>query len=175
MTREEKRAVVTSLKGELERVPHFYLVDIEGLNAQETSALRRKCFESDLRLTMVKNTLFALALKELEVDYLDDLASVLNGSTSVIFSEVGNAPARLIKEFRKSGSKPLLKAAYVEESLYIGDDQLESLSVLKSREELIADVVHLLRSPMDRVVSGLQGGGQTLHGLLKTLGERDAA
>ncbi len=175
MTREEKQAAVAALVEALKRSPHFYVVDIAGLNASETSKLRRAIFEKNLSLCMVKNTLFRKALEQISFPELEAIVPVLKESSSIIFSEVGNLPAKLIKEIRKSNSKPLLKAAYVEESLYIGDSHLEVLSALKSREELIADVVYLLQSPAKRVVSALQSGGSTIAGLVKALSERDAA
>lgn len=175
MTREEKQAAVADLVEKLGQSPHFYVVDIAGLNAADTSALRRLVFEKDLSLCMVKNTLFRKALEQISFPALEELNPVLKDSSSIIFSSVGNSPAKLIKEFRKTNSKPLLKAAYVEESLYIGDSQLDALSTLKSREELIADVISLLQSPAKRVLSALQSGGNTIAGLVKALSERDAA
>ncbi len=174
MTREEKQQVITGLASKLQEYPHFYLVDLGGLNAEATSKLRRLCFSQDVQLIVVKNTLFKRALVEAEKSEIaENLSSVFHGETAVFFSEVGNAPARLIKEFRKEHEKPELKAAYVEESVYIGAEQLDTLATLKSREELIADVVSLLQSPAKNVISALQSGGQTLTGLLKTLGERE--
>lgn len=172
MTRDEKRAVIDSLSEKLNAHPHFYLVDIAGLNAADTSALRRKCHENDLELVVVKNTLFLKALGNCEKEGLEALEPVLRGSTSVFFSTVGNAPAKVIKEFRSTHEKPVLKAAYVEESVYVGDEHLSTLATLKSREELIADVVALLQSPAQNVISALQSGGRTLSGVLKTLSER---
>lgn len=175
MTRDEKRLLVEGLVEELKHYPHFYLVDISGLNAKETSDLRSLCFKSEVKLSVVKNTLFSKALLSAESPLYDELSTVLKGSTGVMFSESSSAPAKLIKEFRKKCSKPLLKAAYVEESLYMGDDQLSVLSALKSREELIADVICLLQSPARNVLSALQSGGQTIVGVLKTLSERASA
>ncbi|PIE83974.1 MAG: 50S ribosomal protein L10 [Bacteroidia bacterium] len=174
MTREEKSQVIASLAAQLQEFPHFYLVDLGGLNAADTSDLRRSCFNAGVVLRVVKNTLFKRAIQECGRESLcDDLVEVLKGETAVIFTQVGNVPARLVKDFRKSHEKPVLKAAYVEEGLYVGDAQLETLATLKSREELIADVVSLLQSPAKNVVSALQSGGQTLTGLLKALGERE--
>ncbi|PID90001.1 MAG: 50S ribosomal protein L10 [Bacteroidetes bacterium] len=174
MTKEEKSQVVASLTEKLQEYPHFYLVDLGGLNAADTSDLRRKCFEGGVELRVVKNTLFKRALVANDQESVcEELNDVLKGETAVFFTQVGNVPARLVKDFRKSHEKPILKAAYVEESVYVGDNQLDTLATLKSREELIADVVALLQSPAKNVISALQSGGQTLTGLLKTLGERE--
>lgn len=172
MTREEKHTIIDSLTESITSENHFYLADTSELNAADTSLLRRKCFEKNIRLLVVKNTLLKKALEKAEGEY-DELYPVLKDSTSIIFSEIGNVPAKLIKEFRKKHEKPIMKAAFVEESVYIGDDQLDVLSSLKSKEELIADVIALLQSPMKTVMSQLQSGGQTLVGVLKTLAEKE--
>ena len=173
MTREEKAVVINNLVEQLNAYPHFYITNIEALNAEQTASLRRKCFESNIKLVVVKNTLLGKALES--VDKADaDLVKVLEGSTSVMFAETGKAPAVLIKEFRKKNDKPILKAAYVEGCVYIGDDQLETLSNIKSREELIGDIVGLLQSPAKNVISALQGNaGQKIAGIVKTLEERN--
>ena len=173
MTREEKAVVINNLVEQLNAYPHFYITNIEALNAEQTATLRRKCFESNIKLVVVKNTLLGKALES--VDKADaDLVKVLEGSTSVMFAETGKAPAVLIKEFRKKNDKPLLKAAYVEGCVYVGDDQLETLSNIKSREELIGDIVGLLQSPAKNVISALQGNaGQKIAGIVKTLEERN--
>jgi len=151
---------------------HLYLTDISGLNAEDTSDLRRKCFENDIKLAVVKNTLLKLALDKADGEY-EELYDTLVGNTTVMFSNTGNAPAKLIKEFRKNGEKPILKSAYVEQSTYIGDDQIEPLSTIKSKEELIGDVITLLQSPAKNVISALQSSGNILSGLVKTLSERE--
>ena len=173
MTREEKAVVINNLVEQLNAYPHFYITNIEALNAEQTANLRRKCFESNIKLVVVKNTLLGKALES--VDKADaDLVKVLGGSTSVMFAETGKAPAVLIKEFRKKNDKPLLKAAYVEGCVYVGDDQLETLCNIKSREELIGDIVALLQSPAKNVISALQGNaGQKVAGIVKALEERN--
>ena len=173
MTREEKAVVINNLVELLNAYPHFYITNIEALNAEQTANLRRKCFESNIKLVVVKNTLLGKALES--VDKADaDLVKVLEGSTSVMFTETGKAPAVLIKEFRKKNDKPLLKAAYVEGCVYVGDDQLETLCNIKSREELIGDIVGLLQSPAKNVISALQGNaGQKIAGIVKALEERN--
>ena len=173
MTREEKAVVINNLVEQLNAYPHFYITNIEALNAEQTATLRRKCFESNIKLVVVKNTLLGKALES--VDKADaDLVKVLEGSTSVMFAETGKAPAVLIKEFRKKNDKPILKAAYVEGCVYVGDDQLETLSNIKSREELIGDIVGLLQSPAKNVISALQGNaGQKVAGIVKALEERN--
>lgn len=172
MTREEKNTIIDSLSERIKSENHFYLADTSELNAADTSLLRRKCFEKNIRLLVVKNTLLKKALEKAGGEY-EELFPVLKDSTSIIFSEIGNIPAKLIKEFRKGHEKPVLKAAFVEESVYIGEDQLDVLSSLKSKEELIADVIALLQSPLKTVLSQLQSGGQTLTGVLKTLSEKE--
>ena len=172
MTRDEKKKVIDSLAQQISESKHFYLADISTLDAENTSTLRRKCFEKDIKLVVVKNTLLRKALEQCEGNY-DELYGVLKDSTSVMFSETGNIPAKLIKEFRKSMDRPILKAAFVEESVYVGDNQLDALSSIKSKEELIGDLIALLQSPAKNVISALQSGGQTLAGIVKTLEERN--
>ncbi|MBR1785806.1 MAG: 50S ribosomal protein L10 [Paludibacteraceae bacterium] len=176
MRKEDKNLIIESLKEQLGHYSHFYLTDIEGLNAQKTSDLRRACFKNEIKLVVVKNTLLE---KALEGRGVDELFVALKGNTALMLSNTGNAPARLIKELREKDKKnpdvkPQLKAAYVEESIYVGADQLETLATIKSKNELIADVIALLQSPAKTVVSALQSGQNTLHGVLKTLGEREA-
>jgi large subunit ribosomal protein L10 len=172
MTRDEKTKVIENLAQTISESKHFYLTDTSELNAEDTSMLRRKCFEKDIKLVVVKNTLFKKALEKLEGGY-EELYEVLKNSTSIMFTETGNAPAKLIKEFRKKLDKPVLKAAFVEESIYIGDDQIDILSSLKSKEELIGDVIALLQSPAKNVLSALQSGSGTLTGIIKTLSEKE--
>ena len=173
MTKEEKAVVINSLVEQLNAYPHFYITKIEALNAEQTASLRRKCFDSNIKLVVVKNTLLNKALES--VDKADaDLVKVLEGSTSVMFSETGKAPAVLIKEFRKTSDKPVLKAAYVEGCVYVGDNQIDALCNIKSREELIGDIVALLQSPAKNVISALQANaGQKIAGIVKTLETRN--
>jgi len=173
MTREEKALVIDNLAKQLEEYPHFYITDIETLNAEQTAVLRRKCFENGVKLVVVKNTLLGKALEK--TDKADpELVKVLEGSTSIMLSQTGKTPAVLIKEMRKTQEKPVLKAACVEGCVYVGDNQLEALSTIKSREELIGDIVALLQSPAKNVISALQGNaGQKIAGIVKTLEERN--
>lgn len=171
MKKEDKSAIIEQLAGYLNEYSHFYIADASGLNAEDTSNLRRACFGQDIKLVVAKNTLLKKAL-ESKGDFTP-LYDALEGPTALLFSNVGNAPAKLIKEFsgKNKAGKPVLKAAYVEESFY-GADQLEALVAIKSKNELIADVIALLQSPAKNVVSALQSGGTTIHGVLKTLSER---
>ena len=169
MTKEEKLVVIDSLAEQLNEYPHFYITNIEALNAEQTASLRRKCFESDIKLVVVKNTLLAKALERGEKADAD-LVKVLEGSTSVMFAHTGKTPA----EFRKTSDKPVLKAAYVEGCVYVGDNQLDTLCNIKSREELIGDIIALLQSPAKNVISALQSNaGQKIAGIVKTLEERN--
>lgn len=172
MRREEKNAIIDNLTEKLQQYNHFYLTDISSLNAEKTSILRRKCFEKDVELVVVKNTLFRKALEKAEKDF-GNIFDILKDSTSIMFCETANVPAKLIKEFRKMSDKPVLKAAFVEESLYIGDEQVDVLSALKSKNELIADVIYILQSPAKKVISQLQTGGSILAGIVKTLSEKE--
>jgi len=172
MRREEKDVIIDNLTRELNDAKHFYLADISELNAEQTSNLRRKCFEKQIRLMVVKNTLLKKAMEKSDSDF-EDLYDVLKDSTSIMICEAGNVPAKLIKEFRKTMEKPILKAAYVEESIYIGDVQLDALSNIKSKDELLADVLALLQSPMKSVLSALSSGGSKLAGALKVLSEKE--
>jgi len=171
MRREEKNEIINSLTESLSQFSHFYLTDTAQLNATDTSTLRRKCFEKEIKLIVVKNTLLRKALEQSGKN-LEELFDVLKGSTSVMFSNTGNAPAKLIKEFRKKSDKPLLKGAFVEESVYVGDNMLDSLVSLKSKDELIGDIILLLQSPAKNVISALQSGGNTIHGVLETLSKK---
>jgi large subunit ribosomal protein L10 len=172
MTRDDKNQLIDNLAQQLSESKHFYIANVEALDAEQSSNLRRKCFEKEIKLVVVKNTLLRKALDKIEGEY-EELYPILKENTSVMFTETGNAPAKLIKEFRKEWDKPLLKGAYVEECIYIGDDQLDMLASIKSKEELIGDIVTLLQSPAKNVVSALQSGGQTLAGLIKTLQEKE--
>jgi len=172
MNRDEKNRIIDNLTDSISQARHFYLADISDLNAEDTSKLRRACFEKEIKLIVVKNTLLQKALEKFEGKY-EGLFDALKSSTSIMFSSVNNMPAKLIKEFRKTGQKPVLKAAFVEESIYIGDDQLDALSGIKSREELLGDLVLLLQSPARNVLSALQSGRNKLAGIVKTLSEKE--
>jgi len=171
MTREEKAAVIEDLTGQLAENSTIYLADISGLDAVSTSDLRRACFRANIKLSVVKNTLLAKAMEASDKDF-GDLPEVLKGNTSLMFSEIGNAPAKLIQNFRRKSDKPLLKGAYIESGVYIGDDKLLALVNIKSKEEVIADIIALLQSPAKNVISGLKSGGGKLAGILKTLSEK---
>jgi large subunit ribosomal protein L10 len=172
MRREEKDVIIENLAQRLNETKHFYLTDISELNAEETSKLRRKCFEKEISLLVVKNTLLRKAMEKSEGDF-DDLFDVLKDSTSIMFCETGNTPAKLIKEMRKTMERPLIKAAFVEESIYIGDDQLDVLSNIKSKDELLGDLLMLLQSPATSLVSALASSGSRMAGALKTLSEKE--
>ena len=171
MTIEEKKELVENLTSVLEESNNIYLTDISGLNASDTSSLRRACFKSDIQLSVVKNTLLKKAMEKTDREF-NDLCQVLVGNTAIMISEKGNAPAKLIKTFRKNSERPLLKGAFIEETTYIGDEQLDALVSIKSKYELIADVVALLQSPIKNVVLALESGGQNIVGVLKTLSEK---
>ncbi|HEY5590051.1 MAG TPA: 50S ribosomal protein L10 [Paludibacter sp.] len=175
MKKEDKSAIIKQLESTLNEYAHFYLADIGGLNAAKTTELRRICYKQDIKLVVVKNTLLQKALENSSVDF-SELYGSLTGETSMMLSNVGNAPAIIIRDFSKASKskikKPILKAAYVEESFYIGEDQLEALIHVKTKNELIGEVIGLLQSPAKNVISALQTGGSTIHGVLKTLSER---
>jgi large subunit ribosomal protein L10 len=171
MKREEKDIIVNNLVDQIKGSPHFYLTDASELNAEATSLLRRRCFESNITMMVVKNTLLKRALDQVE-QQVDEIYDVLKGSTAIMFTDTGNAPAKMIKEFRKKFEKPIIKAAYVEESIYIGDDQLENLVNVKSKEELLGDLIALLQSPIKTVMSQLKSGNDILSGVVKTLSEK---
>ena len=171
MTREEKSQVIETLTAELSEAKTLYLTDTAGLNAKDTTALRRACFKAGIRLSVVKNTLLSKAMDASDKEF-GDLKEVLKGNTSLMFSEVGNAPAKVIKDFRKKSDKPLLKGAYIEEAVYVGDDQIDFLVAIKSKEELIGDIITLLQSPAKNVISALQSSGGKLSGILQTLSEK---
>lgn len=175
MTRTEKIQTIEVLSQKLNETSNFYITNIGDLNSEKTSELRRMCFKNDIKLIVVKNTLLRKAMEKSKKD-LDELIETLIGPTSVMLTETGNTPAKLIKEFRKKfkSDKPLLKGAYVEESAYIGEDQLEILENIKSKNEVIADIIALLQSPAKNVISALQSGGNTLAGIIKTLSEKES-
>ncbi len=170
MRKEDKQLVIEQIGAQLKEYAHFYLVDVTGLNAAATSDLRRKCFGAEIKMVVVKNTLLHKAFEASEIDY-SPLYDTLKGSTAIFFCNTANVPAKLIKEVGKDGI-PGLKAAYAEEGFYVGADQLDALCAIKSKNEVIAEIVGLLQSPAKNVISALQSGGQTIHGVLKTLGER---
>ena len=170
MRKEDKAIIIEQLGEKLKEYAHFYLVDVTGLNAEATSNLRRKCFGAGIKMTVVKNTLLHKAFEASEVDFTP-LYDSLKGTTAVFFCHTANVPAKLLKEYAKEGV-PALKAAYAEEGFYVGADQLETLCAIKSKDEVIAEIVAFLQSPAKNVISALQSGGHTIHGVLKTLGER---
>ena len=176
MRKEDKDIIIAQIADTVKNYSCFYLVETAGLNAEKTSDLRRACNKADIKLLVVKNTLLHKALESLEGDY-SELYGALHGSTSLMLANVGNAPAKLIKEIRKADKDavlPRLKAAYVEETIYMGEDQLDALCAIKSKNELIADVVALLQSPAKNVISALTSGGSKLHGILETLSKKEA-
>ena len=171
MTREEKSQVIEALTTRLTEGNIIYLADISGLNALDTSNLRRACFKANVKLAVVKNSFLEKAMDKSDKNF-GELSEILKGNTSLMFSETGNAPARVIKEFRKKSDKPVLKGAYVEQAIYVGDDQLDALVNIKSKEELIGDIITILQSPAKNVISALQSGGSKLSGILKTLSDK---
>ena len=172
MKKEQKDTIIVDLGQKLKEYPHFYLVDVTGMNAEATSSLRRKCFKNEIKMIVVKNKLLHKALEAADVDF-SELYATLKGNTAVLFAQTANVPAKLLKdkEIKKAGV-PSLKAAYAEEGFYVGADKLDELASIKSKNEVIADIVALLQSPAKNVVSALQSGANTIHGVLKTLGER---
>ena len=171
MRKEDKQVLIDSILSELKACPNFYLTDVSDLNAEKTSQLRRQCFNSGVKMIVVKNALLHKAMQQMDKDY-EGLYDVLKGSTALMLCETGNAPAKLIKNFRKTSDRPILKGAFIEECCYVGDDMLDALCSIKSKNDLIADVIALLQSPMKNVISGLQSGGHKLSGILETLSER---
>lgn len=171
MRKEEKKVLIESLTQQLKENNNFYLTDISTLNAEATSKLRRLSFKSNIKITVVKNTLLKKAMENVEKDF-SELYIAVKGQTAVMFSEAGNAPALMIKDYRKKSAYPILKAAYIEETVYLGDDQIDFLISIKSKNELVADLIALLQSPAKNVISALQSGGQKLSGILETLSEK---
>lgn len=171
MTKEQKSQVIDDLTSQLAENSTIYLADISGLDASNTSKLRRACFKANVKLAVVKNTLLFKAMEKSDKDF-GELAGILKGNTSLMISETSSAPAKVIKEFRKKSDKPLLKGAYIEEAIYVGDDQLDALVNIKSKEELIGEIITLLQSPAKNVISALQSGGNKLSGILTTLSEK---
>tara|TARA_B100001758_G_scaffold246633_1_gene262209 strand:+ start:3041 stop:3562 length:522 start_codon:yes stop_codon:yes gene_type:complete len=171
MNKEEKNEMIATLDGMLKDNNNFYLADISGLTAEENSALRRLCYKRDVSLQVVKNTLLKKAFEKNDTDF-SQLYDILVGNTSIMQAEAGSAPAKIIKEFRKNNTKPILKAAHIEEAMYIGDDNLSALADLKSKDELIGDIITLLQSPAKNVISSLKSGGNKLSGILKAIEEK---
>lgn len=172
MKKEDKFQVIESITEKLENNEIFYLTDTSELDVETINRLRRLCFKKNVSMQVVKNTLLRKAMEKSSKDF-EKLYDVLKGATSLMVSDTGNVPAKLIKEFRKTSKKPILKGAYIQESIYIGDSQLDALESLKSKEELIGDIIGLLQSPAKNVISALQSGGNTLAGVLKTLSEKE--
>jgi large subunit ribosomal protein L10 len=171
MRKEEKQEIVQALAEQIKSFGNFYIADTADLSVEKINGIRRKCFEQGIIMQVAKNTLIEKALIEAGVES-EEIASVLKGASTIFFSEVGNAPAKLIKQLRKEGDKPLLKGAYIQETAFVGDNQLDALVNLKSKNELIADVIAALQSPAKNVISALQSSGNTVSGLLKTLEQR---
>jgi len=171
MTREQKSIVIEDLTTQLSNANVVYLADVSGLNAETTSNLRRACFKANIEMSVVKNTLLEKAMEASSNDF-GDLPSILKGNTSILIAESGNAPAKLIKEFRKKSDKPILKGAFIHQAVFIGDNQLDALVALKSKEEVIGEIITILQSPAKNVISALKSGGNTIAGLVKTLSER---
>lgn len=171
MRKEEKHEVVLALTETIAEYGNFYITDTANLSVAKVNDIRRKCFENDIKMQVAKNKLIRKAMEASEGDF-SEMFDVLKGSSSILFSKSANAPAKLIKQLRKSGDKPVLKAAYIDSAVFIGDNQLDALVNLKSKEELVADIIALLQSPAKNVISGLQSGGNKLAGIVKTLQER---
>ena len=171
MKKEEKNQLIDSLAEQLQNSTHIFLTDISHMNVESSNKLRRMCFKKDIKLEMVKNTLLKKAMERTNRDF-DNLYSVLRGSTSIMLCDIANVPPRLIQEFRRTSPKPILKGAFVEETVYIGDDQLDALVNIKSKNELVGDLIALLQSPAKRIISALQSGGNNLSGIVKTLSEK---
>ena len=174
MTRQEKDQFIDSIAEKLEASKNLYLADISGLNVNDANDLRRLCFSKGVEVQVVKNTLLRKAMEKVEGNY-EDSYELLVGNTALMTSDIGSVPAKVIEEFRKKHDKPILKAAFIEESLYLGDEQVKELASLKSKDELIGEIVGLLQSPAKNVISALQSAGGKLSGILTTLSERPEA
>ena len=172
MTKQEKSDYIKDLTNQLAEATNFYLTDISGLDAGMTSDLRRACYKANVKLSVTKNSFLEKAMQASKRDF-GELTSVLKGNTSVMYSDVGNAPAKVIKTFRKKSERPLLKGAFIEEDVYIGDEQLNILVDIKSKEELIGEVVTLLQSPAKNLISALKSGGGKISGIIKTLSNKN--
>lgn len=172
MTKEQKAKYIDELATELSQTGIFYLTDTSELTVETINQLRRKCFQSNIKLKVVKNTLLQKAMDRVEGKDYSELNKILSGSTSIMFAEIGNLPAKIIKEFRKKSDKPILKGAFIDEAIFIGDKQLDALVSLKSREELLGEIIGLLQSPAKNVISSIKGQGGKIAGILKTLEQR---
>lgn len=172
MRKEEKQAIVEALTDQIKNYGNFYITDTADLTVVKVSSIRRKCFESGIVMQVAKNTLIQKAMEAAGVDS-EELSGALIGHSTLMFSTVANAPAKLIKELRKTGPKPVLKGAYIDSAVFIGDEQIDSLATLKSKEELVGDIIGLLQSPAKNVISALKSGGQTIAGIVKTLQEKE--
>jgi|TARA_B110000444_G_scaffold8392_1_gene7422 large subunit ribosomal protein L10 len=171
MNKKEKNQLIDVLNKMLEENKNFYLADISGLTAEQSSSLRRMCYKQNVSIQVVKNTLLKKAFDKNATNF-DQLDDVLKGNTSLMFSDSPKAPAKVITDFRKKSEKPILKAAHIEDEFYIGDNNLSILEKLKTKNELIADIIMLLQSPAKNVVSSLQSSSSILSGIVKTLSER---
>lgn len=174
MRKEEKSQVIEAISANIKESPNFYITDISGLNAEATTKLRRECFTQGIKLTVVKNTLFRYAIKSFNNEEMETLVSTLEGNTAIMYCEVPNAPAKLIKKFQKDGfEKPAFKGAYVQECAFVGTDKLDVLANIKSKEELLGEIISTLQSPARNVISALESAGGKLAGIVKTLSEKE--
>jgi len=171
MNKEEKHELVLALTEQIKEYGNFYITDTSDLTVAKVNDIRRKCFESDITMQVAKNTLIKKAMEAAGGDF-SPIYDVLKGSSSILFSKSATAPAKLIKQLRRTGEKPILKAAYIDSAIFVGDKQLDTLINLKSKEQLIGEIIGLLQSPAKNVISGLQSGGNILAGIVKTLQER---
>jgi len=172
MNREEKHELVSALQEKMQEFGNFYIADTSSLSVAKVNNIRRKCFESGIEMQVAKNSLIRKAIEGLEGDS-SEIFAALKGQSALLFSTSGNAPAKLIKALRKGSDKPVLKAAYIDSSIYVGDNHLDSLVTLKTREELIGDIIGLLQSPAKNVISALKSSGSKIAGIVKTLQERE--
>ncbi|GAC1304684.1 MAG: 50S ribosomal protein L10 [Mucilaginibacter sp.] len=171
MNKEEKHELVLALTEQMKEYGNFYITDTSDLTVAKVNTIRRKCFESDITMQVAKNSLIKKAMEAAGGDF-SPIYDVLKGSSSILFSKSSTAPAKLIKQLRKQGEKPILKAAYIDAAIFIGDNQLDTLVNLKSKEQLVGEIIGLLQSPAKNVISALKSGGNTLAGVVKTLQER---
>lgn len=171
MKREEKEQIISSLVDNLSKYSNFYITDISNLTVEKTNQLRRLCFSKEVKINVAKNSLIKKALERMDGDY-SPIFEALKGSTAIMYSDTGNIPAKLIQQFRKTSDRPVLKGAWIDSAVFIGDENVTTLAVLKSKSELVADIIALLQSPTKNVISGLLSGGQKLSGILKTLEEK---
>jgi large subunit ribosomal protein L10 len=172
MTRVEKQATIESLQEQFKSASNFYITDSSTLTVEEINQFRGMCFEKDIKYRVAKNTLIQKALEAIEDQDYSDVLPLLKGPTAIMFSEVSNMPAKIIKEFRKKHERPILKGAFIDNEVFVGDDLVKSLAELKSKEELVGEIIGLLQSPAKNVISALQSAGNKLSGIVKTLSER---